>query len=162
MRPQLGSRAALVIDTLVTLCRNPLEVGGEYDLAGVDVLDGPPLASGSSLADDVISVAPGEADNPGAVVTRTPQSSLGRQSYLESVEVAVVCSSYSGDTDMGKRRARCVELFDALKRRIDAHQVYPGVWDQVRLGDSEEWTPVQSENGCVVYVGFTVVASAIL
>lgn len=162
MRPQLGSRAAAVIDTLVTLCREPLVEGEEYDLAGVTVLDGPPLGSGSSLADDVVSIAPGAADSPGAVVTRTPQPGLGRQSYAEAVEVAVVCSSWSGSTDMKARRERCVALFDAVKRRIDAHQVMPGVWDQVRLGDSEEWTPVQNDKGCVVYVGFTVVATAIV
>lgn len=157
MRTQLPSRAPLVVDALIALF-TPTEAPDE-PLKDLQVIDGP-LISESSLANDALLVAPGTPDEPGAVATLLPQSSLGRQTYLERVEVTMSLSCYSGDTAMSERRTRAAALFAAVKARVDGAQVREDVWERLYLGPQSAWYPVQTEQGAVMAVGFTLIAEA--
>ncbi len=176
MKPQQGTRVPLVVGGIITMLGQPdpdmdhdnQPTDGDTDFAGmvvdglkVEVLDGPPVNS-QATEDDVVAVAPGDPGEPGIVVDRTPQNGLGRVSYLERTEVTMLISCVTGDTDMTARRARAAAIFDAVKRRVDADQVHEGLWDRLYLGPQEVWHHDQSADGAVVWVGFTVVAEAVL
>lgn len=160
MKPQLGSRTGLVLDRIVALLREVPVAPAEDPFAAVQIIDGPAISEGA-VQEDVIQVGPGDPGEPAVVVTRTPQPGLGRQAYRESGEVTMLISCFKGDTDMKAARDRAVEVFDAVKQRMDDHLV-DDAWDSLRLGDGEVWYQVQDENGCTVYVGFTLIADSIV
>lgn len=157
MIPQITSRASLVIDGILALVAE--DPGNTGDLDGVQIIDGPETAE--DLLDDVIQVAPGDPERPGAITERIPQPSLGRHSYIERTEVTMIVSCYSGDTNMKARRDRATALFNAVKRRVDANRVRAGAWENLYLGPQEAWHPVQASNGATVAVGFTLIAESV-
>jgi hypothetical protein len=176
MKPQQGTRVPLVVAGIVAAVvaddpdtehvNEPADGNAEYegmvvDGLKVEVIDGPPL-SGQATEDDVLAVAPGDPGEPGVIVDRTPQNGLGRVSYLERTEVTMLISCFAGDTDIAARRARAAAIFDAVKRRVDADQVHAGLWDRLYLGPQEVWHHDQSPDGAIVWVGFTVIAEAVL
>jgi hypothetical protein len=155
MKPQLPSRLPAVIDALLAL------LAAAEPLAGVQILDGPPLRM-ADLEDDTIAVAPGFEFQPGAVSTFESQNALGRASYVERIEVGMTAASYSGEVNLKARRDRVAALLAAVKAVIDANQVRAGAWDGAELGPTIEWYPKQEESGTTVEVGFTLVFKAIL
>ena len=46
--------------------------------------------------------------------------------------------------------------------RVDADQVHEGLWDRLYLGSQEVWHHDQSPDGAIVWVGFTIIAEAVL
>jgi hypothetical protein len=176
MKPQQGTRVPLVVAGIVDAVladdpdpdhvNAPADGNAEYegmvvDGRKVEVVDGPPV-NGQATEDDVLAVAPGDPGEPGVIVDRIPQNGLGRVAYLERSEVTMLISCVAGDTDMTARRARAAAIFDAVKRRVDADQVHAGLWDRLYLGPQEVWHHDQSPDGAIVWVGFTVIAEAVL
>lgn len=161
MKPQLGSRTGAVIDGIVALLQEVPDPPAENPFELVQIIDGPAVSEGA-VEEDVIQVAPGDPGEPAAIVERIPQPGLGRQSYLERTEVTMLISCFKGDTDMKAARDRATEVFDAVKTRVDDSLTVGGLWDTLRLGEAEVWHQVQDENGCTVYVGYTLVAEALV
>lgn len=161
MKPQLGSRIGVVTDKVVELLREVPDLPAENPFEKVQILDGPAIATGAYEA-DVVQVGPGDPNEPAAIVQRTPQAGLGRQAYREDIELTMLISCFTGDTDMKQVRDRAIDVFDAVKERLDAHLVVEDVWDGLRLGDAEVWYQVQDDQGSTSYVGFTVIASSIV
>lgn len=158
MKPQLPSRAPLVVEKLLELFGAAMA----GDLAAVEVLDGPHVGDESTLPDDVVIVAEGTPDDPGVTSVLEPQPALGRNSYQEQVEVIVLVSSYSGDEAMQPRRDRVTAILTALKAAVDGNQRVGDVWDQVGLGARMAWYPVQTGQGASCAVGFTVLSKSII
>jgi hypothetical protein len=157
MKPQLPSRAPLVVDRLVALFRDAFS--GHQRL---EVVDGPPVGPESALPDDVIAVGYGTPDIPGVEAALERVESLGRVSYVESVITTIVVSSYSGDEDMGARRAHVADLLAIVKTAIDDNQIVADVWDEARIGDRMSWYPTQNQHGCSCEVGFTIVTRSVI
>lgn len=158
MKPQLPSRAPLVVDQLLTLFRAAMT----GDFAAVEVLDGPFAGEESALPDDVVIVAEGTSDDPGVTTALDPMPALGRNAYQERVEVIVLISSYDGDEEMQPRRDRVAAILAALKAAVDANQKVAGVWDQAGLGGRMAWYPVQTSEGASCAVGFTVLTTSVI
>lgn len=154
MQPQLTTRLPIVLDTFLGLLR------AAVSLNGVTVLDGP-AANRGEVADDMIFVGPGNEDDPGAIVTSTPQSGL-RASYIEQIEISMSVSSYSGDTDMKARRDRVNEMLVVIQDLVNANQVLADVWDQAGFGTDALWHPVQHSEGATCGVGFTIIFRSII
>jgi hypothetical protein len=161
MKPQLGSRTGVVVDRILTILRAVPADPDPNPFEKVEILDGPSISEGA-YEQDVIQVGPGDPGEPAVVVQRRPEPGLGRQAYRESTEVTMLISCFNGDTNVKAVRDRAIEVFDAIKQRLDAHLVEPGAWDSLRLGEGEVWFQVQDENGCTVWVGFTLVAESIV
>lgn len=155
MKPHLSTRAPAVVDGLLAI------FAARTNLAEVQILDGPVL-SVDELEPDSIAVAPGTPDQPGFLSTFEPQTSLGRVTYVEQVEVTVAIASYSGETDMKPRRDRCAALLAELQAALVDNQTRDGAWDSVELGPEAVWHPVQSPQGATCAVGITIVARAII
>lgn len=158
MKPQLPSRAPLVVDKLLEIFAAAMT--GDFE--AVEVLDGPTVGDESSLPDDVVIVAEGTSDDPGVTAALEAMPALGRNSYQELVEVIVLISSYSGDEAMQPRRDRAAAILAALKAAVDDNQRVADVWDQVGLGGRMAWYPVQTGNGASCAVGFTVLSKSII
>lgn len=161
MKPQISSRVPAVLDGLITLIKaDDPDPGQATALDDVQILDGPPVNT-TAYEHDVVVVAPSDTGEPGVYVNRIPQASLGRATYLEEVEVTMLISCFGGDTTMKTRRDRATEIFNAVKRRVDANQVNAGAWDRLRLGPQEIWDQAQAETGAIVWIGFTIIATAV-
>lgn len=155
MKPSLPTRVPQVIDGLLAI------LGDRAALADVQILDGPAL-SVDQLESDSIAVAPGTPDQPGIYVGYEEQTSLGRSSYVETVEVAIAIASYSGESDMKARRDRCTELLAELQATLVENQTRAEAWDSIAMGPEAVWHPVLAPSGATCAVGATVVARAMI
>lgn len=157
MKAPVGSLVKPTVDRLAALLRADPAPDGLQD---VQILYGPP-AKNDQVSADVLQLAPGDFNDPGVTVTRRPEPSAGRLAYRHETEVLVWLATYTGETDMEKLVEHTAAIFDAVAKVVREHQVEDGYWDQLRLGDQESWSPVQSDQGATVVVLFTIVATAI-
>jgi hypothetical protein len=155
MIPQQPTIVPAVLDDLLGLLRADDALPEK-----VSVVDGPPLST-DTLAYDCLIVAHGTPTEPGVFSTLAPLPGMGHNAYRESVEVALVFSTFAGSTAMQARRDRAAEVLAAVKAVVDANQV-TDTWDGLRMGGEMVWYPVQSDAGATLAVGFTIIAEAIV
>lgn len=153
MQPPVSTRVPKVLDALLALLR----ANATLTAAGVSVVDG----SFGELENDMVYVGPGSEDQSGVTVAHQQQPGLGN-SYVESIEVLLSISSYSGDVDMKPRRDRVAELVAAVQDVVRTNRQRDGAWDDAMFGPDSEWTQVQNNDGAVCAVGFTVVLRSVV
>lgn len=156
MIPQQGSLVKPTLDQLEQL----LTASRPPALQDLQVLYGPPSAN-DQVSVDVLQIAPGDFDQAGVTVTRTREPGAGRIVYRTETEVFLWLATYTGDTDMKALVEHADEIYDWVKSVVDANQGVAGVWDSIRLGTEETWSPAQTSQGATVVVLFSVVATAL-
>lgn len=151
MRPGTTTRVPVVLAALVDLI-------DQGTAAYVPVLLG---EAPVDIPDTVVMVAPAAPDYPGVTATTRRDPSLGNAD-VERVEVAIVLRSYSGDDDMAARVAECGRLVAAVQQLVAANPRRDGVWDRLEPGGEAAWHPVFTDQGANCFVGFSVVATALV
>lgn len=154
--PVITSRVPAAVDALVALCR------ASTALAGVDIVDGPPIIDLSNP--ELVAVGWQPAD--GASVTLTQDfASAGARRRDEDFTIACYAEARSGDTDIASRRTRAFELVAAVETTLRATNEAPEAptlngtvqWAHLTAGDLVQ---EQATTGAIVGLNFTVTCHA--
>lgn len=150
--PVTTSRVPAAVDALVSLCTTSTA------LAGVTIIDGPPIIDLSNP--DIVAIGWQPAE--GASVALTQEfASAGARTRDEQFTITCYAEARSGDTDIASRRIRAFELVAAVEtalRATDAAPMAPTLlgtvlWAQVTAGDLVQ---EQATTGAIVGLAFTV------
>lgn len=117
-------------------------------LAGVQVVDGPPLAY---VQADVVALGITTEDN-------TVDSSVdgaGLRARREQVDVVNLIRSWSGDPNLAARRNRAFELLDAVDAELRADPTVGGSCARARLA-GHTYSAARDEKGTGCFVEFRV------
>jgi len=104
---------------------------------------------------DVICIGWTTDEGNAVDVTVTRDMESGQESY----RVVCLASSFSGDVDLGARRARTDALLEAVRTELMADQTLGGVIAIAEITD-HSWDQYQTSQGCEVAVQFTVSVEA--
>lgn len=146
------TRIGVVVDRLVAIAKTLGE--------DLQVVDGPYIGE---LDPRVFVIGLMESpERPGYSTSVRRQEGMGRPRLVEDFEVRCLLSIASGDIDMEAVRNECVQILTNLDvaLRDDHHQA--DVWDRVLFGPRTDWVPLQTPNGAVCNVLFTVEGTSLL
>jgi hypothetical protein len=145
VKPPQTARAAAVVDGLLAA------IGAVKD-ASTALLDG--AYPGDLAESDGIAVGVGDES---VLVTREREPGYG-DSYRETVTVVCLAWSWTGNTDMAPRRARCAELITLVQEAVATDRRLGGSCDQADLDGNQSWLQTQTD-GATCAVGFSVSAN---
>ncbi len=130
---------------------------GHPDLAGVTVMDGPPVRT-LDYEDVIIVGFRGMPGEPGVTADRA-EADLGGRTDRETYILWSMLSTTSGDTDLGPLRARAVALLGAFGAAVRADPTLGGTVARARIGETT-LEQVQTQAGAEVNVEVGVAVDA--
>lgn len=143
------TRIPEVVDRLIKLHK---------DATGLQVTDGAHIGE---IADHAICVG-FVLGNQAGYDARTERTGGMSRRVTEDFTVRCFLSLASGSTDMKGLRDQAGAYLGQISEAIQTHNVVDGVWDSVRFGDRAEWLPVQTPQGAVCSVLYSIEGSALL
>ncbi|NUT53684.1 MAG: hypothetical protein HOV94_41305 [Saccharothrix sp.] len=157
----VASAIPAAIDALIELCQGATGTGGV--LEGVQVIDGPPVDEPTEQLLLYIGDVPDD-ESPGVTGAQN-WVNLGGSDADEAFTIYCTAVARSGDTDVKSERDRAFGIYDGVAQllRIGAAGADPRLGGSVlwaRTGGEESYTPIQTDKGLLVEVGFHVVCQA--
>ncbi|RKT49358.1 hypothetical protein [Saccharothrix australiensis] len=158
----MPARSAIpaALDALVALCTAAAVPGGLLD--GVAVIDGPPV---DEPTEELVLYLGDTPDDGPAVTAQQSFATFGDGAKDEAAAIYCTAISRSGDTDVKAERDRAFGIVAAVEQllrpgRPGADPRLGGAVQWSDVGGEETYTPVQTDKGCLVEVGFTVLFRA--
>jgi len=122
------------------------------DLTGVLIIDGQPTIE---VPPDYVAI--GFADDAGDSITgRQDPASLGNMRRKEEYTIACEISAWTGETDMKSMRDRAFTLMAGVEKAVRADGTLNGAVAFADFGDSVNVAQVQTQQGAVVVIKFTI------
>lgn len=112
---------------------------------------------------ETLWIAPGDEAEPGVRVSLARDPGL-RNQYTETAEIIINFLVQSGDekTAMQSLLDRAGEVYAEFRTMLQDHPLLDDTCDQVSLGESADWHPMQTTAGASVGLGFVIVAKTVI
>lgn len=120
------------------------------ELRGVQIIDGPPI---EDVQQDVIAI--GLSPDTLDISTQATVTDLAGLNDEETFEILGFTRSWSGDGDLGPRRAKAFELLDGVQTAIKSDLTLGGVVGRARLSRAV-YVPIRAAEGVIVTVPFFI------